>query len=188
MNENMVLLMVAIALETIAAFLRKNAKPLVFDSAFEISFTNRVMAALEDEAGDEPDPDVMTFDGQSLRWNGHSWPATSGPHGKGALPPGEYGIDWKHCTEDPSLTGGYRLGDVAFWIPLVNSTEADAVGRGHFGIHPDGSGEGTSGCIGISTEAAATEFWTMKAMWISERPQRLKVWQPCWEKPDGCPV
>lgn len=184
-----ILVIVAFVLEAIAQILRRVAG----GAKARPSDLNRVRQVLDHFRDADSSPARMTFDGETLRWGDMAWPAKSGPHGKGFLPPGEYGIDWKHCAEGKGLERPYRVGDVAFWVPLVNSAEADAEGRGHFGIHPDGNVPGTAGCVGIQPaqgDAAlhCRSFWErVKATRLEDRPQVLEVWQPCWVKGE-CPV
>ena len=191
MSRDNVLMIVAIVLETIAGILRKlsgGVKEMGLMAAMESRVKVRVEKLM---AEDEPGPDELVFDGESLRWRDHSWPAKSGPHGKGQLPPGVYRLGWKHCAEGSGLSGAYRIGDVAFWIPLVNPLEV--TGRGGFGIHPDGNVPGTLGCVGIQpAEAAdpakhAREFWElMTSIPTADRPQVMR-WVPCWENGE-CPA
>jgi hypothetical protein len=74
---------------------------------------------------------------------GRSWPAISGPWGKGSLPDGTYTIQRPMLTSEPSMKDSNGFGWKARLEPSF-STE-------RFGllIHPDGGVTGTLGCIGI---------------------------------------
>lgn len=190
-NNRAFLLILSYVLEAAAQILKRIAGPSAKQPERIKSLLDSAFDHFRD-AGAEPNR--MTFDGEYLRWGDMAWPAVSGPHRKGFLPDGTYAIDWKHCTDDKSLGAPYRIGDVAFWVPLVNSPQADDAGRRGFGIHPDGNVPGTAGCVGIQPAAGedsvahCRSFWEkVKATPLAERPRELEVWQPCWVK-GSCPV
>ncbi len=85
-----------------------------------------------------------------------TFPAVSGPHGQGALPPGTY------TTAGPVVNIPNTPGNASFcdpsgncwWQPLTPqfSTPRGQPGNGRFGFHPDGGVPGTSGCIGATQQ------------------------------------
>jgi hypothetical protein len=93
--------------------------------------------------------------------DGKSWPAVSGPHGKGTLPVGLYFIgpavelDSKSLENQPYCDkNGF-----AWWCPLG---PAFSTARTGFGIHPDGNIPGTKGCIGIKCRDTSPLFELLK--------------------------
>lgn len=120
------------------------------------------------------EPGAMIFDRgeEILYWGKETYSARSGPHGKGALPPGRYTIRVRHCVEGSHLAVGFEAASGKRWfIPLGD----DVPDRGGFGIHPDGGVPGTLGCVGLD-RLDADFFWTR---WnrtpMNERPAWLDV-------------
>lgn len=109
-----------------------------------------------------------------LTWGATHYTATSGPHGKGALPLGGYTIKVRHTVVGNHLASGFKdnMTGNSWFIPLdpVFSTT-----RSGFGIHPDGNIPGTLGCVGL-TGIDAGNFWTL---WnntpLAARPTTLTV-------------
>lgn len=116
----------------------------------------------------------LDIEGKTLHWGEASWPAVTGPYGKGALPVGEYEIRVKHVDVGPHLSTAFEAaGGLRWFIPIV--AVGDDHGRGGFGIHPDGNREGTLGCVGIEREAAVAFWVRWNATPIDQRPVRLVV-------------
>ena len=94
---------------------------------------------------------------QLISPDGQSWPAISGPHGKGQLPPGKYLIGEPiEIKSSAAKFNPYRdkIG-FAWWCRLTPLFETDRTG---FGIHPDGNIPGTLGCIGIQLDNTREVF------------------------------
>lgn len=94
-----------------------------------------------------------------LTWGATHYTATSGPHGKGALPLGGYTIKVRHAVVGNHLASGFKdnMTGNSWFIPLdpLFSTT-----RHGFGIHPDGNAPGTKGCVGL-TGVDAGNFWML---------------------------
>ncbi|MCF6244398.1 MAG: L,D-transpeptidase [Sulfurovum sp.] len=100
-----------------------------------------------------------------------TWRAVSGPHGKGALPRGNYVVKNPNGNNlHEGLAAGFNMpSGLGFFIPLYAPSSL-LKGRKGFGIHPDGGTPGTQGCIGIKRHAL--DFWNT---YIQYRPTRLQV-------------
>jgi RHS repeat-associated protein len=81
-------------------------------------------------------------DGTSKIINGYDF--TSGPHGNGPLPNGEYDVSTFSWTSQ----AGMKLNGGKQGFKLYLSERPD-LGRGAFRIHPDCNSWGTAGCIGL---------------------------------------
>jgi len=110
---------------------------------------------------------------KSLTFDGQSYSAVSGPHGRGALPPGDYEIKVREAVEGSSLASPYCAGGACFFIPI--EPMFNAKGRTGFGIHPDGNVSGTNGCIGIIADDAKAFLDAWKKMDIGNRPTGITV-------------
>ncbi len=76
--------------------------------------------------------------------HGNSWPASSGPWGKGRLPDGIYLIERPVLTREKGMIDNNDLGWKARLVPQFKTERFALL------IHPDGGVAGTMGCIGIS--------------------------------------
>jgi RHS repeat-associated protein len=111
---------------------------------------------LEGGSGNDAQQDELKrlyFDGSTLTAEGaqsnSTFPAVSGPHGKGKLPEGNYtGDNLRKRTK-----GGMSCPDGTGWSLDLNDTEDRKLLR----IHPDGGDPGTSGCIGVSCDNNASD-------------------------------
>jgi RHS repeat-associated protein len=93
---------------------------------------------------------LEVHDGQGV----NTWNATSGPHGKGALPPGNYTIG----GEFPKTSSDKPFCDAqgnCFSFPITPNFKTDRFG---LAIHPDGNKPGTEGCIGVE-DANTSPLW-----------------------------
>jgi hypothetical protein len=84
----------------------------------------------------------------SIEEQGHLFRARSGPWGRGPLPPGRYVLG-KPTALDPEAERNDPFTDEegnAWWCPITPQFTTD---RKSLGIHPDGSVNGTKGCIGV---------------------------------------
>jgi len=88
----------------------------------------------------------------------NSWPAKSGPYGNGELPPGLYSFPsppvpvaegWENRPSYCDASGN------CWWQPITPEFPTD---RSGLGIHPDGNGSGTKGCIGASDSNTTSLF------------------------------
>ncbi len=104
--------------------------------------------------------------------DGKSWPAVSGPHGKGSLPPGLYNIGQaiELDSKSPENQPYCDKSGLAWWCPLK---PAFITGRSGFGIHPDGNILGTKGCIGIKCHDTRPIFEFLKL------PAQMKLLVEC---------
>ncbi len=91
----------------------------------------------------------------------HRWTASSGPHGKGALPTGAYRILRTHVTSYSTQIGiAYRDHTGAGYFLPIEPLFCSDPPRSSLGIHPDGNVPGTEGCIGIDGfESASFYDW-----------------------------
>ena len=111
-------------------------------------------------------PEVKTdmfFDGAKICIKGGPcFDANSGPHGKGALPPGTYTVVSGAIAFDKTEKNAGYCDEKGFcwWVRI--EPDFDAGGRHGFGIHPDGNGPGTRGCIGIEGEDAKSAYDAFK--------------------------
>ena len=88
----------------------------------------------------------VTINGSPLE----SWPAVSGPWGKGPAPAGPYTVNGAPVTVPPSNPNYNSYCDPSgncWWVPITPNFTPDPF-RDGLGIHPDGGVPGTSGCIG----------------------------------------
>ena len=99
-----------------------------------------------------------------------SFPALSGPHGKGPLPEGWYRPGPLIELNPETCNPGFSVGKIAFWIRLYPQFETDRTG---LGIHPDGNIKGTLGCIGIHPDYAEIFYHLWKHL---ERMNELPVY------------
>ncbi len=118
----------------------------------------------------------LTFNRKTgvFTWGATQYKATSGPHGKGALPLGQYSIRTRHVVANKNISSSYE--DAAtgnrWFIPLEPSFSTT---RSGFGIHPDGNVPGTLGCIGFAS-TDANSFWKRwTATPLASRPTKLRV-------------
>jgi hypothetical protein len=81
-------------------------------------------------------------DGTSKIINGYDF--TSGPHGNGPLPNGDYDVNGFSWTSQ----AGMKLNDGKQGFKFFLTDRPD-LGRGAFRIHPDCNTWGTAGCIGL---------------------------------------
>ncbi|NNJ24650.1 hypothetical protein [Alienimonas chondri] len=89
-----------------------------------------------------------------LRWpaKGLDSPAVSGPHGKGALPTGEYIAQRSKLLDRDGMPAycdpaGSATPQGHCWFQVFD--DADHTDRTDLGVHPDGNVAGTEGCIGL---------------------------------------
>ena len=100
--------------------------------------------------------------------------AITGPHGKGALPVGQYEVGTRHAVVGSSLSSSFEdtVSKNRWFIPIKPQFFTH---RDGFGIHPDGNIEGTKGCIGL-TSSYANSFWVRwKLEPLPIRPIKLYV-------------
>ena len=93
---------------------------------------------------------LEVHDGQGA----NTWNATSGPHGKAALPPGNYTIE----GEFPKTSSDKPFCDAqgnCFSFPITPNFKTDRFG---LAVHPDGNKPGTEGCIGVK-DANTSPLW-----------------------------
>ena len=99
---------------------------------------------------------VLTFSKSNniLSWpNFGTWTARSGPWSK-PLPNGTYTVERRKITP---LSSKMKSGFIdngtgqGYFVPLT--AHFDLNGRSGFGIHPDGSPNGTHGCVGIINDS-----------------------------------
>jgi hypothetical protein len=79
-----------------------------------------------------------------------SWPAVSGPWGKGQLPPGDYTLTSPPSTVSKSNRKHSSFCDSVgncWWQPIKPKFPTNRKG---LGMHPDGNKPGTEGCIGAT--------------------------------------
>jgi len=79
-----------------------------------------------------------------------SWPAISGPWGKGALEPGTYIFPSPPVSvpsNNPNQSAFCDKSGNCWWQPI---TPTFSTSRSRLGIHPDGNVPGTKGCIGAT--------------------------------------
>ncbi|MCP3873587.1 MAG: hypothetical protein GY699_10595 [Desulfobacteraceae bacterium] len=108
---------------------------------------------------------------KTLKFNGTSYSAVSGPYGQDNLPSGDYTVKTSHVVVQ-GLAPSYCAGDVCFFIPI---TPQFSCSRHGLGIHPDGNIAGTEGCIGLSTMDAPLFWKAWMNMSLGSRPTKLKV-------------
>jgi hypothetical protein len=80
----------------------------------------------------------------------NSWSATSGPWGNGALPTGEYSMDYAPVDvpdDHPNQASYTDDSGNSWWVAITPQFATD---RDGLGIHPDGNDPGTLGCIGAT--------------------------------------
>jgi hypothetical protein len=83
--------------------------------------------------------------------NGHTYDFTSGGHGRGSLPAGDYTVSNLRNTNQAGMVKdgvGFKADISDKYDKRVGDT------RSALRIHPDGGTPGTSGCIGIKGDAA----------------------------------
>jgi len=87
-------------------------------------------------------------DGKIISPTGKTWPAKSGPWGRGSAPKGEYTIG--ETTGLPSIqeTEPYTDKTGNSWFTPIEPTFQ--TNRTSLGVHPDGNVPGTEGCIGAT--------------------------------------
>jgi len=91
-----------------------------------------------------------------------SWPAVSGPCGRGRLDSGKYKIG-PVTVLDSSAPNNKPYRDrrgFAWWCPLKPLFECDRTG---LGIHPDGNIPGTKGCLGITAQNTRDLYRVLKS-------------------------
>ena len=76
-----------------------------------------------------------------------TYPAISGPHGKGYLPIGNYHV--VSCFEKPDVptNKAYKRYGIPWLAGIIPQFETD---RNDLAVHPDGNVPGSLGCIGIT--------------------------------------
>ena len=98
--------------------------------------------------------------------------AISGPWKKGVLPNGNYAVK-KYAVVASSSQAGYKSRTGKGWfIPI---REPPGVDRYGFGIHPDGSVEGTAGCIGLVGDDADAFWAAWEKLSMEARPGTMEV-------------
>jgi hypothetical protein len=118
----------------------------------------------------------LTFNSTTgyLTWGAVHYSSVTGPHGKGALPKGNYTIKVRHAVVGDTLKSSYENSVTGnrWFIPI---TPQFSTSRDGFGIHPDGNVPGTLGCIGVKSSDAGS-FWTRwNTTILSARPTRVTV-------------
>jgi hypothetical protein len=84
---------------------------------------------------------------------GRSWPAVSGPWGKGHLPDGPYTIERPVLTDEKPMKDVNGFGWKARLVPNFKTERFGLL------IHPDGNVPGTLGCIGICKPTDTTSLY-----------------------------
>jgi hypothetical protein len=134
---------------------------------------------------------VKTYDMASggLRTSVGGWNAIPGlVHGG---PP--FGINWNGFSNHGGAGYGYRdgkpghKGEQGFWLPLINSAQADAEKGSAFGIHPTRL-DGSMGCVNFLTGDEGRDFYKrMSELPVSMRPAQLHILPPQHFNPDMDP-
>lgn len=118
----------------------------------------------------------LTFNRKTgmLTWGAEHYQSITGPHGKGALPIGDYTIAIRNAVEGNGLKISYEnaLTENRWFIPIKPQFNTS---RDGFGIHPDGNIPGTLGCIGIKSSAAGSFWRRWNNTPMSARPNKVKV-------------
>lgn len=119
---------------------------------------------------------VFSIGQNELRWGTSIYKAVSGPHGKGALPVGEYVIEIRNivCDPDASTMGpSFQAPSGRAWMQHI--TPNFATDRARLGIHPDGGSNGTAGCIGLQGDDGDIFWYRWTALPTLQRPTELEV-------------
>ena len=92
--------------------------------------------------------------------SGTAWDAVSGPFTKGVLPQGEYVIS--NCRLRTGTAMRAPMSDLAgnFWS--CDLSDKPEFGRDLLRIHPDGNGQGTEGCIGLTQRDTLEVFQALQ--------------------------
>ena len=98
-----------------------------------------------------------------------TWPARSGPFGRGRIDPGKYRLG-PVTAIDPNAVENEPFRDpcgLAWWCPLTPLFDTIRTG---LGLHPDGNIPGTEGCVGITADNTRTLFFALK-----KSPDRILI-------------
>lgn len=121
--------------------------------------------------GDPSGLDRLRFNGTDVYWINElgqiigTYPAVSGPFGKGRLPEGDYtGRDLKRRTKKGMVCDGSKTG----WS--LNLEPNFLTKREDLRIHPDQTPPGTEGCIGVNCGESEQLYQDLKNYFDSGFP------------------